>query len=110
MIPQMDETFLAGEKLSTNNQLSRNHVTQREGSASVAPDIASQRQLIEQRTSLDFGELRQFDGFTTKERRTLHPMRSEIGSWRRQTNLSDPRVIDRRIHHHFSLIEGGCHA
>jgi endonuclease G len=36
---------------------------------------------IEQLTNLDFGELRQFDGFTTEERRTLHPMRAEIRTW-----------------------------
>lgn len=36
---------------------------------------------IEQLTHLDFGELRQFDGYTTEERRTLRPMRSEIRTW-----------------------------
>jgi endonuclease G len=36
---------------------------------------------IEQLTNLDFGELRQFDGYTTEERRTLRPMRTEIRTW-----------------------------
>lgn len=36
---------------------------------------------IEQLTNLDFGELRQFDGYTTEERRTLRPMRTEICTW-----------------------------
>ncbi|OQW30999.1 MAG: hypothetical protein A4E19_20765 [Nitrospira sp. SG-bin1] len=36
---------------------------------------------IEELTNLDFGELRQFDGYTTEERRTLRPMRTEIRTW-----------------------------
>lgn len=36
---------------------------------------------IEQLTNLDFGELRQFDGYTTEERRTLRPMRTELHTW-----------------------------
>ena len=36
---------------------------------------------VEHLTNLDFGELRQFDGYTTEERRTLRPLRTEIRTW-----------------------------